>query len=82
MRILVHDYAGYAFPLQLSRALARRHHQVLHLYSGSFQAPKGLVKKMDADSGNFDCVPCILKTPSPNIPSLRDGSRRSSAEIF
>src|SRR5208282_3608037 len=41
MRILVHDYSGHAFPVQLSRALARRGHEVLHLYAAFFQSPKG-----------------------------------------
>lgn len=41
MRILVNDYAGHPFQLQLSRALARDGHTVLHTYFGGHQAPKG-----------------------------------------
>ncbi len=41
MRILVHDYSGHAFQVQLSRALARRGHEVLHLSASFFQSPKG-----------------------------------------
>ena len=33
MRIVVHDYTAFSFPVQLSRELARRGHEVLHLYS-------------------------------------------------
>ena len=37
MRILVHDYAGHPFQVQLSRALAQRGHDVLHAYCASLQ---------------------------------------------
>ncbi len=37
----VHDLCGFAFPLQLSRELARRGHRVEHLYSASFVNGKG-----------------------------------------
>ncbi len=35
MRILVHDFGGYPFPLPLSRRLARRGHTVRHVYCAS-----------------------------------------------
>lgn len=35
MRILIHDFGGYAFPLQLSRHLALRGHHVCHAYCAS-----------------------------------------------
>ncbi len=38
MRLLIHDFAGYAFPLDLSRALARRGHEVLHVYCPSLNS--------------------------------------------
>ena len=41
VRIVVHDYSGHAFPVQLSRALATRGHTLLHLYSTDFETPKG-----------------------------------------
>jgi colanic acid biosynthesis glycosyl transferase WcaI len=40
IRIVVHDYAGHPFQLQLSRELASRGHEVLHLHSTAFQTPK------------------------------------------
>lgn len=43
MRILVHDYGGYAFPAQLSGELSRRGHEVMHAYCGSIEAPTGRV---------------------------------------
>lgn len=48
MRIIVYDNSGHPFQVQLSRALANKGHQVLHLFSKSFQTPKGnLIKKED-----------------------------------
>ncbi|HET6566601.1 MAG TPA: glycosyltransferase family 4 protein [Rhodothermales bacterium] len=42
MRILIHDYAGHPFQVQLSRELARRGHDVLHAYCASLQTtPRG-----------------------------------------
>ncbi len=40
-RILIHDYPGYAFPIQLSRSLADRGHHVTHVYSANVTAPRG-----------------------------------------
>lgn len=45
MRILVNDYAGHPFPLQLSRELGARGHTVLHTYCESVQAPRGSFEK-------------------------------------
>jgi glycosyltransferase involved in cell wall biosynthesis len=53
MKILVHDFPGYAFPVQLSRALAQRGHQVLHLYAGFSQSPHGFLLSKPEDSDNF-----------------------------
>lgn len=48
MRILVHDYAGHPFQIQLSRELARRGHSVVHAYAGELQTPRGsLVRQLD-----------------------------------
>ncbi len=43
MRIAVHDYGGYPFPVELSRELARRGHDVLHLYCASIAGPPGRI---------------------------------------
>jgi colanic acid biosynthesis glycosyl transferase WcaI len=40
MRIVIFDYAGHAAPVELSRSLATRGHNVLHLYSMDVQSPK------------------------------------------
>ena len=41
MRILINDFAGHPFQIQLSRALARCGHTVLHTYFGANNTPKG-----------------------------------------
>jgi len=48
-RILVHDHCGHPFQLQLSRELARRGYDVLHLYCGSFVTGKGAVDDADEE---------------------------------
>lgn len=60
MRILVHDYCGHPFQVQLSRALAARGHEVLHLYNGSFQTPRGALAKTAADPAGFNVGPIDL----------------------
>ncbi len=49
-RILIHDYSGHAFPIQLSRQLAANGHDVLHLYSSSFQSPHGKLASQTDDA--------------------------------
>ncbi|MCR6673596.1 glycosyltransferase family 4 protein [Devosia ginsengisoli] len=53
-RILVHDYSGHPFQVQLSRALARRGHEVLHVFSTNFQTPKGNLTRQPTDAGGFE----------------------------
>ncbi len=51
MRILVHDYGGYAFAVQLSRVLARRGHTVCHAYCASLQTtPPGVLTRQADDA--------------------------------
>lgn len=49
MRILIHDYAGHPFQVQLSRELASRGHEVTHAYFGGDPGPKGSLHRRDAD---------------------------------
>lgn len=63
MRILVHDFGGYAFALQLSCALAQRGHTVSHAYCASLQTtPPGV-----PDSGAFPATLTVtgLKLAAP-----------------
>jgi glycosyltransferase involved in cell wall biosynthesis len=63
MRILVHDYAGHAFPVQLSRALARRGHEVHHVYTTFFQGPKGAIQPRPGDPANLRIEGMTLGEP-------------------
>jgi len=49
MIILVHDFAGHPFQVQLSRKLAARGHRVVHLTAGRLAGPKG---NLDATAGD------------------------------
>lgn len=51
MRVAVHDFAGTAFVVELSRELAARGHQVLHLYAADFTVGRG---PLDARHGDPD----------------------------
>ncbi|MEX0626376.1 MAG: glycosyltransferase family 4 protein [Chloroflexota bacterium] len=62
-RILVHDYGGYPFIVQLSRELARRGHEVLHLYADGFRRPKGPMKRRADDPPSLSIAPVTLNEP-------------------
>jgi colanic acid biosynthesis glycosyl transferase WcaI len=49
LRILVHDFAGHPFQVDLSRALARRGHTVHHVYCQGYTSGKGAL-----DDGGLD----------------------------
>lgn len=53
MRVLVHDYAGHPFQIQLSRELANRGHHVTHCYSQSTLTPQGSLQREDDDAENL-----------------------------
>ena len=63
MKILVHDYAGYAFHVQLARHLARRGQDVLYLYSGSNTTPQGPLQKSPTDPPSFHSQAITLRRP-------------------
>jgi glycosyltransferase involved in cell wall biosynthesis len=60
MRILLHDYAGHAFTVELSRRLAARGHEVLHAYCSSAHSPRGVLQKLPGDAEGFDVRPIDL----------------------
>lgn len=53
MRALVHDSSGHPFQIELSRELARRGHDVRHVYCSSFLSPRGSVESLAGDPENF-----------------------------
>jgi glycosyltransferase involved in cell wall biosynthesis len=54
MKILVHDYAGHAFPTSLSRELANRGHDVVHAFASSLQTPRGDLVKRAGDPTSLE----------------------------
>jgi colanic acid biosynthesis glycosyl transferase WcaI len=49
MKILIHDYAGHPFQVQLSRELAKRGIGVLHAYAGGLLTPRGALQIQASD---------------------------------
>jgi glycosyltransferase involved in cell wall biosynthesis len=49
VRIVINDHLGHAPQMQLSRALAARGHQVLHIYSSDVQSPKADLQRGPGD---------------------------------
>lgn len=71
MRILVSDYSGHPFQVQLSRELARRGNEVTHVYFSEFQTPRGeLVKRAD-DPTAFNVRPVSIGQPFAKRTFLR-----------
>lgn len=63
MRVLVHDFSGHPFQVQLSRALAARGHDVLHLHCASFLTPKGGLAARPEDPATFQVEGLTLTEP-------------------
>jgi putative colanic acid biosynthesis glycosyltransferase WcaI len=49
MQLLVHDYAGHPFQIQLSRELAGRGNSVLHAFAGGLLTPRGRLERLSSD---------------------------------
>lgn len=49
MKILIHDYAGHPFPVQLSRELSRRGHEVTHAFASQLLTPRGVLQRLPND---------------------------------
>jgi colanic acid biosynthesis glycosyl transferase WcaI len=72
MRILIHDYGGYAFPIQLSRTLAARGYQVIHAFCGSLPTRPQVQSQMGKKRiGNLEFVTISLKKPLAKYNLLR-----------
>lgn len=63
MRLLINDHAGHAFPLQLSRSLASRGHNVLHTFTNNLQTPRGNLQNFPNDPDKFNISPLTLNRP-------------------
>ena len=63
IRVLVHDYSGHSFTIQLSRQLADNGYMIRHVYSAAFQAPKGPLCPRADDPDNLCIVGLSLTKP-------------------
>jgi glycosyltransferase involved in cell wall biosynthesis len=61
LKILVHDYTGHPFQVQLSRSLAARGYRIRHVYSASFQTPRGALARRADDPDTFEIGGIRLK---------------------
>ncbi len=63
MRLFLHDFTAYAYPVQLARALARRGHQVTFAYCPSNPFNPGGVKPSADDPAGLRLLPIALDAP-------------------
>lgn len=64
MRILLHDFAGHAFVVPLSRALASRGHTICHTYCASLiSTPQGVLQRTPDDPQGLTFEPIDLGEP-------------------
>lgn len=57
MHILIHDYAGHPFTVQLSRGLAASGHRVTHAYFSADAGPKGQMSHTEDDPDTLTLQP-------------------------
>lgn len=73
----MHDYSGHPFQVELSRALAARGHEVLHLHCSSYDTGKGAVYRRDSDPSRFSIGSISVDKPI----SGTTGPRRVPREL-
>jgi colanic acid biosynthesis glycosyl transferase WcaI len=71
MRILIHDFAGHAFQVQLSREFAKRGHEVTHVYPDGLPGPKGPLQRLPDDPPEFDCCAVPLSKSFRKYSALK-----------
>ncbi len=63
LKIVLHDYSGHPFQVELARELARRGHTVHHCFSDSMQTPQGALQRRADDAATFSIAPISLGAP-------------------
>ncbi|TCJ30172.1 glycosyltransferase family 4 protein [Nocardioides jejuensis] len=56
MKVLVHDYAGHPFQVELSRELAARGHAVTHSYCAAYASGKGQLQAEPGETIRFEAI--------------------------
>src|SRR4051794_32197995 len=62
MKLLIHDFAGHPFEADLSRALARRGHDVTHAFCGGVTTGQGALTYRSDDPPSVDFVDVMPET--------------------
>lgn len=65
LRIVVHDFVGHAFQVGLSREMARRGHDVQHVYFAGFKSPNGPIVSRPSDPTGLTINPVKLPSEYP-----------------
>ena len=60
MRVIVHDYPGHPFQIHLSRQLAKRGHDVSHMYFADEPGPKGHFERREDDPRSLRIIGVTL----------------------
>jgi colanic acid biosynthesis glycosyl transferase WcaI len=71
MHIVLHDYSGHPFQVQLSRELARRGHRVRHQYCASYTTGKGAVEQAPEDPEGFSVEPLCMASEFARYSPVR-----------
>src|SRR5688500_2771677 len=71
MRVVLHDYSGHPFQVQLARELARRGHMVSHIFSSAVQTPRGALEARADDAPGFWVSPIDPGEALPKYSYLR-----------
>ncbi len=71
LNILVHDYAGHPFQVDLSRELASRGHQVTHAYFHGDRGPKGRLERSSSDPAGLSFKGVSLARPYDKTSFVR-----------
>ncbi len=60
LKIIFHDFGGYPFLIQFSRQLARLGYDVLHVYPGYNNSPRGEMEQKEDDPPNLTIKPLYM----------------------
>jgi glycosyltransferase involved in cell wall biosynthesis len=71
MKIFVHDYPGHAFPIQLSRELARQGHEVVHAFAAALESPRGGLDRRPSDPPGLTIRPIVTGASMDKYALLR-----------
>lgn len=74
MIIIIHDYAGHPFQVDLSRNLAKKGYRVYHLYFAGDKGPKGnMVRKEEDTNLFFEAIGSVENYSKTNFIKRRYG---------